>query len=408
MTSVAMLSLHTSPLAQPGEGDSGGMNVYVRELAGALAQAGVPTSVYVRAWTKGLPQRVTVEPLFEVIHVPCGAFDLEKEDLPGIVGEFAEWVGDDIARNDTAEVLHANYWLSAVAGHTLKHQLGLPLVSTFHTLGRVKALGGDHEPVERVEAERGVIACSDLLCASTAVESDQLVRLYGADPARIEIIPPGVDRAFFSPGSQAGARRALGRSLGAGPVLLFVGRIQPLKGLDLAVKALAQLADPTAQLVVVGGASGVEGASELERVQKLVAHLGVTDRVHWVDPQPHELLSTFYRAADVCLVPSRSESFGLVALEAAACGTPVVASAVGGLLSLVENRRSGRLIGSREPADWAVAIDEILGNPGLHAAMSQRSLGLAGGFGWSATAGRLRRAYADLAASRQLTACGAL
>ena len=405
VTTVAMLSLHTSPLAQPGEGDSGGMNVYVREFAGSLAQAGVHTTVYVRAWRPGLPERVTVEPLFDVVHVPAGDFDLPKEELAGVIGAFADWVGRDIVDNTHAEVIHANYWLSAVAGHILKHRLDLPLVSTFHTLAHVKRDGGDHEPESRVRAEHEVIACSDILCAATAVEAEQLVSLYGADPSKIEIVAPGVDRAFFSPGSRRGARRAL--KFGAEPMLLFVGRIQPLKGLDVAIEALALLPDRDTKLVVVGGASGREGRAELDRLQKLVAERGLVDRVQWIEPQPHELLSTYYRAADVCLMPSRSESFGLVALEAAACGTPVVAAAVGGLLSLVEDGRSGRLVASRSPEEWADAIHAITSDPALERSMSQRSLVIAEAFSWTTMAGRLRRAYADLAASHQPVRCGA-
>ncbi|MCB1003535.1 MAG: glycosyltransferase, partial [Acidimicrobiales bacterium] len=329
MANVAVLSLHTSPLVQPGAGDSGGMNVYVRELVGALAQAGVAGNVYVRRWDDALPEVVDVEPGFRVVHVPAGPADLAKEELPAVVDEFADRVAHHVAATGTIETLHANYWLSGVAGHRIKHALDLPLVSTFHTLARVKAETGDPEPDRRVQAETEVIGCSDAILASCTAEANQLTELYGADPSRIEIVPPGVDHAFFSPGDQRGARAALG--LGDHPVLLFVGRIQPLKGVDVAVRTLAALAHPDAVLVVVGGASGADGHREVERVRELAADLGVADRIRWVAPQPHHLLSTYYRAADVALVPSRSESFGLVALEAAACGTPVVAAAVGGL-----------------------------------------------------------------------------
>ena len=405
MRRLAVLSLHTSPLAQPGLGDSGGMNVYVRELVSALAQAGVDADVFVRRWDAGSPEVVEVEPGFRVVHVDAGPPALEKEQLPDVVVDFADGVAAHLGTLSDIDALHANYWLSGVAGHRLKHQLDLPLVSTFHTLARVKAETGDPEPARRVRSEAEVIACSDAILASCQAEADQLVRLYGADPARVELVPPGVDHAFFSPGDREGARGAL-RSLrlGAGPVLLFVGRIQPLKGLDVAVGALAELRRPDATLVVVGGASGPRGEAEVARIRQLVDALGVCDQVRFVDPQPHHLLSTYYRAADVCLVPSRSESFGLVALEAAACGTPVVAAAVGGLRTLVDHGRTGFLVDQREPGAYAQLVDRILTDPALAAALSDRAALRASGYTWSTAAGRLRRIYGDLTA-RALVDC---
>jgi D-inositol-3-phosphate glycosyltransferase len=284
MRSLAVLSLHTSPLAQPGTGDSGGMNVYVRELVGALAQAGVRTEVYVRRSADDLPEIVDVEPGFRVVHVDAGPTDLPKEDLPSVLDEFSDGVARHLRRDGGSQALHANYWLSGVVGHRLKHELSLPLVSTFHTLARVKAETGDAEPDLRVRAETEVIACSDAILANCAAEVTQLSELYGADPSRIEIVPPGVDHAFFSPGDRRGARRALG--LGDHPVLLFAGRIQPLKGLTVAVAALAELSDahPDAALVVVGGPSGTEGEAELTAARSLITALGLTDRVRFVPP----------------------------------------------------------------------------------------------------------------------------
>lgn len=399
-----MLSLHTSPLAQPGEGDSGGMNVYVRELAASLAQAGVPTSVYVRHWREGLAPRVSVEPLFEVVHVPVGPYDLAKEQLPAVADEFADWVGADIEARGDVTVLHANYWLSAVAAHRLKHDLELPLVTTFHTLAQVKTATGDIEPGQRAEAERVVIGCSDAVCASNGVEADQLIDFYGADRGRIEIVPPGVDHAFFAPGDRRGARWALG--LGAEPVLLFVGRIQPLKGLDVAVAALGAMRSQTATLVAVGGPSGAEGDAELARIQAMIGELGLDARVRLVAPQPHHMLSTYYRAADVCVVPSRSESFGLVAAEAMACGTPVVATAVGGLTTLVDDGVTGLLMPNRDPNAWAAALDGLIEHPLRLAAMSAAAAERGRGYTWSTTAARLRRVYSDLSRSRVPATCG--
>ena len=394
MTELAVLSLHSSPLAQPGTGDSGGMNVYVRELAASLAQAGVGTTVYVRRWADDLPTEVSVEPGFRVVHVDAGSPDLPKEALADTVDAFTDGVAAHLV-DRPVDVIHANYWLSAVAGHRLKHRLELPLVSTFHTLARVKAETGDPEPNRRIEAEAEVIGCSDVILANSVEEQAQLQRLYGADPTRIEIVPPGVEHAFFSPGDQRGARDALG--IGDHPVLLFVGRIQPLKGLSVAVGALAALGRPDAELVVVGGPSGAEGDTELAAVLAQAQRLGVADRIRFVPAQPHHLLSTYYRAADVVLVPSRSESFGLVALEAAACGIPVVAAAVGGLRTLVDDGVTGILVENREPRAFASAVAQLLHDPIRAAAMGTAAAERARGYTWSTAAGRLRRIYADLA-----------
>ncbi len=406
MPTLAVISLHTSPLVQPGSGDSGGMNVYVRELVGSLAHAGVGCQVYVRRWSDDLDDVVEVEPGIEVIHVPAGSVDLAKEQLPAVVDEFTDGVSRHLERHPV-EVLHANYWLSGVAGHRLKHELDLPLVSTFHTLARVKAETGDPEPERRVEAESGVVGCSDAITASCAAEAEQLVRHYDADPSRIEIVPPGVDHAFFSPGNLVGARRALGLPLDV-PVLLFVGRVQPLKGLDVAIATLAEVRrrDPRAVLVVVGGPSGAAGEQELARCRGQVARAGLEDAVRWVAPQPHHMLSTFYRSADVVLVPSRSESFGLVALEAAACGVPVVAADVGGLASIVRDGVTGLLVDGRDPHDHAEAVARILADPTWAGALGSQAARAARSYTWSMTAARLRRLYVDLS-QRTLVDCAA-
>jgi len=394
VTRVAVLSLHTSPLLLPGNGDAGGMNVYVRELCSALAQTGVDTAVFVRRHDN-TETVVEVEPGFKVIHINAGPPHLPKEALAAVVEEFAAGVNDWIAQHPV-DVLHANYWLSGVAGHRLKHDLDLPLVSTFHTLARVKAETGDLEPQRRINAEAEVIACSDVITANSVTELQQLASLYGADPKRIDVVAPGIDRAVFSPGLREGARNALG--LKDGPVLLFVGRIQPLKGLDVAVATLAGLSRryQDAQLLVVGGVSGPQGQKELQRFEDSVQRYGLQDRVKLVPPLPHHLLSTYYRAADVCLVPSRSESFGLVALEAAACGVPVVASDVGGLTTLVDHGRSGLRVAGRDPAGYIDAVSAILEDPRLAESMARRGAEMAARYSWSATALRLRRIFAGL------------
>ncbi len=402
MQRVAVISLHTSPLAQPGSGDSGGMNVYVRELVSSLSQAGVDCTTYTRATRSDQPEVVHVEPGHRVVHLRAGEYDLPKEDLPSVIDEFGDAVIDHLKNGDGADVLHANYWLSGVVAHRVKHELDLPFVSTFHTLARVKAEGGDPEPEWRDRAEAEIIGCADAICVSCTEEESQFRRLYGNPPGRIEIVAPGVEHAFFAPGDKRGARHALG--LNGGPVLLFVGRIQPLKGVDVAVRALAELHRPDALLLVVGGASGLEGGGEVARVLQLIDELGVRDQVRFVEPQPHHILSTYYRAADVVVVPSRSESFGLVALEAAACGVPVVASAVGGLLTLVDDGLTGYLIGDRDPHQFARRINAILDNPSLAASMADRAAERARRYTWGFAAARLRRVYADLAV-HELVAC---
>lgn len=405
MRTLAVLSLHTSPLAQPGTGDSGGMNVYVRELVSSLAQAGVDCSVFTRRWRRDLPDVVDVEPGFRVVHVDAGPPSIDKDRLAEVVDDFADGVLDHLAHR-AVDAIHANYWLSGVAGHRLKHELDVPLVSTFHTLARVKAETGDPEPERRVQAEHAVMECSDAITASCTAEADQLVALYGARPERIQLVPPGVIHAFFSPGDRRGARAALGLGLDGAPLLLFVGRIQPLKGLDVAIGALAALDRPDAQLVVVGGPIGPDGPTEAAKSMLLADELGVTDRIRWVEPQPHHLLATYYRAADVCVVPSRSESFGLVALEAAACGTPVVAAAVGGLRTLVADGATGFLVEDRQPDAFARSIDALLRDSALARRMSHEAAARARGYTWSTTAARLRRLYADLAV-RQPVDCNA-
>jgi D-inositol-3-phosphate glycosyltransferase len=392
------------------------MNVYVRELVSSLAQAGVACDVYTRRWATDLPAEVQVEPGFRVVHVDAGPpAQVAKEALPALVGEFAANVSDAIQDSGDTDAIHANYWLSGIAGHQIKHELSLPLVSTFHTLARVKVEVDEAESHERVRAESDVVRCSDAILANCREEADDLRRHYAAPADRIEIVPPGVDHAFFSPGHRDGARAALGwgggrmsaiggRDASQHPVLLFVGRIQPLKGLDVAIRTLAQLDRDDAELVIVGGPSGLAGPSELAKVHALADDLGVRDRVRFVLPQPHHLLSTWYRAADVVLVPSRSESFGLVALEAAACGAPVVASDVGGLRTIIDDGRTGFLVEPRDPSAFAVAVDKLLADPALANEMGAAGAERSRDFTWSTAAARLRRLYADLV-SRSLVEC---
>ena len=417
MRRLAVLSLHTSPLAQPGTGDGGGMNVYVRELTAALARSGAACDVFTRAWSPDLPSVVHVEPGLRVHHVPAGPLTaLPKEALPAVVDEFTQGVlermtspggfaGDDEDGPYTS--VHANYWLSGLSGHAIKHELGLPLVCTFHTLDRVKAESMPEEveadmPHRRAEAEASIIECSDAVLASCSVEADQIASLYGADPGRIRIVPLGVDHAFFGPGHRPQARRALGLPL-EGRLLLFVGRIQPLKCADCAIETLAELRQPGDEpyrLVIVGGPSGPHGEKSLQGLFDLADARRVADRVHFIAPQPHELLSSYYRAADVCIVPSRSESFGLVALESAACGTPVVASAVGGLTTLVDHGRTGFLVEDPTPARYAAAVRRVFDEPLVAERLSTASVLRARRYTWRGAAGALLDLHDELGSGR--------
>lgn len=380
------------------------MNVYVRELVSGLAQAGVDCTTYTRMTDPNAPTVVNVEPGHRVVHVPAGPFGLAKQDLPGVLGSFGDAVLDHIKNDFPADVVHANYWLSGVVGHRLKHDLDIPLVTTFHTLGKVKAEGGDVEGEARLRAEQEIIGCADAICVSCTEEEQQFRRLYGDPKGRVEIIAPGVERAFFAPGDQRGARQALGLPTDV-PVLLFCGRIQPLKGPDLAVRALAALGRRDVRLVIVGGASGTDGARAVAELHDLIALHGLEGQILFVDPQPHHILSTYYRAADVVVVPSRSESFGLVALEASACGVPVVACAVGGLRSLVDHGETGYLVEGRDPHRFASYIAEIIDHPEHAAALSLRSAARAKNYTWGFSAARLRRVYADLIGASRLVAC---
>ena len=276
--------------------------------------------------------------------------------------------------------------MSGLAGHELKHELNIPLVMTFHTLERVKAATFIAESDERGIEEGRIFACADAILASCDIEAEQFTEHYNANPERIHIVPLGVEHAFFAPGYQPQARRALGLHENT-DMLLYIGRLQELKGVDLALETLIEMRQRgrDATLAIVGGPSGSSGRETLDRLRQRVAEASVISRVLFVAPQSHQLLSTWMRAASVTLVPSRAESFGLVALESAASGTPVVASKVGGLMTLIEDRVTGRLLDSREPKAWADAVEELLDSPELMA-MSNAAMLFAKSYSWKAAA----------------------
>jgi D-inositol-3-phosphate glycosyltransferase len=420
------------------------MNVYVRELAAALARQGVECEVFTRAESESVPATVPVEPGLRVHHIPAGPIRrVPKESLPDLVPAWTAGVSsrlDRLARSGRPiAAIHANYWLSGLAGHALKHAFNVPLIVTFHTLDRVKADASPEElsvsePVRRAQAEAEIVGCADAVLASCRVEADQLIDLYRAEPDRIAIVAPGVDHCIFGPGDQAQARRAVGLDA-KNPVVVFAGRIQPLKGLTVAVDALAQVrsgavdaaagvgagvlgvvtgaavtAEPESRaartsLVVIGGPSGPHGEEELMRVRDQIRRHRLGEAVRLLPPQRHEVLSTYYRAADLCVVPSHSESFGLVALEAAACGIPVVASAVGGLTTLVDHGRTGYLVDGRDPVDYAKPLLDIVLDPEWAGELGRAAAELARAYTWRAAAGQLRAAV-EVLTSSTLVACG--
>tara|TARA_B100000029_G_scaffold512994_1_gene611182 strand:+ start:266 stop:1762 length:1497 start_codon:yes stop_codon:yes gene_type:complete len=391
---VAILSMHTSPLVQPGQGDSGGMNVYIREVAAALAHRRAHCTIYVRSWDSSLPREVNLEPGVDIVHIKAGTEDLPKEELPAVVEQFSQEVEEDIRSRNSVNILHANYWLSGVAGHQLKHKLDVPLITTFHTLGAAKKETGHSEPLERIRSEREIIGCSEIIVANSLIEKEQLRTLYNAPSDRIHIVPLGVEHALFSPGNQEAARKALG--LPSGPILMFVGRLQSLKGVDVAVNTLREMNDSNATLLIVGGASGPDGLSHEELLKKLTQEIPERNRVVFVPPQPHHILSTYYRASDIVLVPSRSESFGLVALEAAACGTPVVAASVGGLKHLIDHGRTGMLIEGWNPQDYKKAVAGLLENPIMATEIAMNAAEKAKEYSWGRTAENLIDIYTSI------------
>lgn len=404
-TRVAAFSVHTSPLARPGRGDGGGMNVYMRSLLAALSDAGVACDVFTRRTDPTQPEVVELEPGIRVVHITAGPVGpMVKESQAEVLDEFTERASAFMTRAaEPYTALHAHYWLSGVVAHRLKHALNLPLIATFHTLGLVKtAAGVGTEPVERINSELDIIRCSDIVIASTPDEEHQLLSLYEADPAHVEIIAPGVDHARFNSAGRDSAKAAL--RLTTNNMVLFAGRIQPLKGADLALAAFAALQHTDTTLCIVGEPSGAEGDAEFNQLKGFVAAHGLADRVRFVGSVPHDELASYYRAADVCVVPSHTESFGLVALEAASCGTPVVAASVGGLRSIVDDGQTGFLMTTREPLAYAAAIDKILSDPHFAAQLSTAAVARAARYSWTMTAARLRRLYSDVA-SREPVQC---
>ena len=403
---VAMLSLHTSPIEQPGVGDAGGMNVYVMELSRRLAAQGVEVDVFTRATSGDVSPIERIAPGFTVRNVVAGPLEpLPKADLPSQLCAFTAAVLRAEAAREAGwyDLVHSHYWLSGQVGWLAKERWGVPLVHSMHTLARVKnaalAIGDAPEPSARAIGEAQVVDAADRLIANTEAEARQLVGLYDADPDVIAVVPPGVDLALYRPGSKSAARTRLGLPVDR-DVLLFVGRIQPLKAPDLLIRALAAMIERQPSLrdrliaVVVGGTSGT-GTADPGHLDRLARQLGVRDVVRFETPATGDRLADFYRAATVTVVPSYSESFGLVALESQACGTPVVAARVGGLVTTVRDGFSGRLVDGHDPIRYGEVLTNLLMDDEARRVLAVGARQHAEGFGWDRTVGGVMDVYAD-------------
>jgi D-inositol-3-phosphate glycosyltransferase len=386
--------MHTSPTASLGQNGNGGLNVYVREVATAFSDRGIATDIFTRRQSPDDPAIETLAPLSRVIYLPAGR-SLDKYSLYGEVPGFAAGVRSFAEREHlTYDMLYSHYWLSGEVACLLHAEMDVAWAHTAHTLGLVKnrtlASGARPEPALRIRVEGEIAQQADLLIGSTPDEADDLVRLYGANPERVHVVAPGIDLATFQPLDRADARRKIG--YGPGRVLLFVGRLERLKGVDVAIRALALLRDRAhddVRLIVLGEDVRDGDESEKERLKVVATAAGVRDRVDFLGSVAHHELPYFYAAADVCVMPSYSESFGLVALEAQACGRPVVASGVSGLRSVVRDEVSGYLIDDHDPAIYAERIGRLLADPELAQQMGRRGRLLAQRFSWTRTADRL-------------------
>lgn len=410
---IGVVSLHTSPLEQPGTGDAGGMNVYVLETARMLAARGVEVEIFTRAVSSDIPPVVEVTPGVSVRHLRSGPLEaLRKEDLPAQLCAFSVALLQFEAGRPEGwfDLLHSHYWLSGQIGWLASERWRVPLVHSMHTMARVKnselARGDSPEPRVRIIGEQQVVDAATRLIANTTGEAHQLVDLYGAEPAAVDVVHPGVDLEAFQPQDRTTARVELGVDPNA-IVLLFVGRIQPLKAPDLLLEAVARILADNPELPIVvainGGPSG-SGLAHPTALAELADRLGISDRVRFEPPSDRQRLATWYSAADWTVVPSYSESFGLVAVESQACGTPVIAADVGGLRTAVANNSSGLLIPGHDPAEWARVIHDAVTRPALRDQLASHSRAHAEQFSWNATATGLLSSYRQaLTAARPLS-----
>jgi D-inositol-3-phosphate glycosyltransferase len=391
---IATLMVHTSPLDQAGTGDAGGMNIYVVEAAQNMAAMGVQVDIFTRRTDTDIADVVEVSPGVRVIQLNVGPVSgVTKEQLPKLIPELSAAFTNAMS-NDHYDVIHSHYWISGKVAMPVAKELGIPLVHTMHTMARVKNLnlaeGETPEPMIRVQGETQVVAAADALVANTDAEAASLVSLYEACPDNVLVVSPGVNLKVFTPGSgRAAAREVVGLDKDA-HIITFVGRIQPHKGPEVLIRAIAEMVSHSPHLRqklitnIIGGASGAN-QSEVERLKELVSWLGIADVVRFSPPVPREDLPQWYRASDLVCVPSYSESFGLVALEAQACGTPVVATAVGGLRTAVADGISGVLVDGHDPRAWSSVLARLLQEPQRRVLLSMGAVEHASHFGWDAT-----------------------
>jgi D-inositol-3-phosphate glycosyltransferase len=405
---LAIVSLHASPVASLGAGENGGMNVYIRAVCEELSRRGIPTEVFTRRSSPDGTDRVRLAEKSWVTRLAVGpAEDIDKAHLFDLLPDFSEAVlGEQRRRRLGYSLIHSHYWLSGWVATRLRDEWNLPWFHTFHTLARVKneraAEGAVVEPEHRIAVEQAIVRNCDQLIASSTQEADDLIRLYGAARNRLSIVAPGVDLQIFNERPTTALRRRLG--LGEAKVVLFAGRLERLKGAETVIRALAILAHDSAQpeppvLLVIGDDSH-NGASESRlsggeraRLEALAASLGIAGQVRFMGPVDQPALAAYLSLASVCVVPSYSESFGLVALEAAATGTPVVAARVGGLPTIVKDGLTGFTLVSHDPAQYAERIGRLLADEELRRCFSRRSRLVATQFTWKETVDRLVAEY---------------
>lgn len=386
--------VHTSPLDQPGIGDAGGMNIYVVEGAQRMAAMGVSVDIFTRGQSDQRAEIVEISDGVRVCHLNVGTAATSKEDLPALIPDLARAFSDAVAAKKY-DAIHSHYWISGKVAMPAAKSLSIPLVHTMHTMARVKnmnlAEGESPEPMIRVQGEMQVVAAANELIANTDAEAASLVSLYQACPDNVSVVSPGVNLSTFTAGAgRKAAREVIGLATDA-HILAFVGRIQPHKGPEVLIRAVAEMLSHSPHLrpklitIIMGGASG-GGLGEVERLKDLVSWLGISDVVRFEKPVPRVELPQWYRAADLVCVPSYSESFGLVALEAQACGTPVVASAVGGLRTAIADGISGVLVDGHDPRAWSSVLARLIQEPQRRILLSMGAVDHASYFGWDATA----------------------